>query len=392
MFKIKLLKIIFVFLVTLFFYKGTFAQILIQDNVETVKAKVVKILKQERKIIPGTDTSTNFQTIEVEIFEGANKGKIVTVENDYLNLSKNQRVYLTELTRGEDGKVIYSVSDPYRLPSIVFFTVLFLILTIIFGGIQGVRGLLSLFFSFVIIVYILLPGILNGYSPVLVSLLASSIIIVLGSYITHGFNKTTTSAVFGMIITVLITGILSFFAIKWGHLTGYSSEEVVYLNFDTRGGVNLVGLLFGGILIGLLGILYDVAIGQAISVEELHTIAPHTSKWAIYNRAVRIGREHIGALVNTLAIAYVGVSLPLLLLIVNSSSDSLLLTLNREVFATEVIRTLIGSIGIILAVPVTTWISVSMLIKKNKNDVSKDILEKEGDLINSLSKERGHSH
>jgi uncharacterized membrane protein len=166
----------------------------------------------------------------------------------------------------------------------------------------------------------------------------------------------------------------------------------VYLNFDTRGGVNLVGLLFGGILIGLLGILYDVAIGQAISVEELHTIAPHTSKWAIYNRAVRIGREHIGALVNTLAIAYVGVSLPLLLLIVNSSSDSLLLTLNREVFATEVIRTLIGSIGIILAVPVTTWISVSMLIKKNKNDVSKDILEKEGDLINSLSKERGHSH
>jgi uncharacterized membrane protein len=240
MFKIKLLKIIFVFLVTLFFYKGTFAQILIQDNVETVKAKVVKILKQERKIIPGTDTSTNFQTIEVEIFEGANKGKIVTVENDYLNLSKNQRVYLTELTRGEDGKVIYSVSDPYRLPSIVFFTVLFLILTIIFGGIQGVRGLLSLFFSFVIIVYILLPGILNGYSPVLVSLLASSIIIVLGSYITHGFNKTTTSAVFGMIITVLITGILSFFAIKWGHLTGYSSEEVVYLNFDTRGGVNLV--------------------------------------------------------------------------------------------------------------------------------------------------------
>lgn len=392
MFKIKLLKIIFVFLVTLFFYKGTFAQILIQDNVETVKAKVVKILKQERKIIPGTDTSTNFQTIEVEIFEGANKGKIVTVENDYLNLSKNQRVYLTELTRGEDGKVIYSVSDPYRLPSIVFFTVLFLILTIIFGGIQGVRGLLSLFFSFVIIVYILLPGILNGYSPVLVSLLASSIIIVLGSYITHGFNKTTTSAVFGMIITVLITGILSFFAIKWGHLTGYSSEEVVYLNFDTRGGVNLVGLLFGGILIGLLGILYDVAIGQAISVEELHAIAPHTSKWAIYNRAVRIGREHIGALVNTLAIAYVGVSLPLLLLIVNSSSDSLLLTLNREVFATEVIRTLIGSIGIILAVPVTTWISVSMLIKKNKNNVSKDILEKEGDLINSLSKERGHSH
>ncbi len=390
MFKIAKIKyfILFLFLISLCFVKWVNAQVLIQDKVKTVKAEVIEISKQENRIIPGTDTDATIQSIKVRILEGKNQDKIVSIENDYLNLSKNQKVYLTELTRGEDGKIVYSVADPYRLPIILFFTVLFLVLTLIFGGIQGVRGLISLLFSFVIIIYILLPGILNGYSPVLISLLTSSFIIVLGSYITHGFNKTTSSAVLGMIVTVFITGLLAFVAIRWSHLTGYSSEEVVYLNFDTRGGVDLIGLLFGGILIGLLGILYDVAIGQAISVEELHNIAPHTSKWVIYKRAVRIGREHIGALVNTLAIAYVGVALPLLLLLVHSSRESILIVLNKEVFATEIIRTLIGSIGIILAVPVTTWIAVLIVVKINSENLS----QKEKDLEKAKIDRSMHHH
>ena len=169
-----------------------------------------------------------------------------------------------------------------------------------------------------------------------------------------------------MVVTILFTGALAYYAVDVTRLSGFASEEAVYLNFDTRGSIDFVGLLLGSILIGLLGVLYDAAISQAIAIEELHKIGPHLSRAFIFKRALRIGREHIGALVNTLAIAYVGASLPLLLLFYASTDSSFSLNLNRELFATEVIRTMIGSIGLVLAVPITSLITVWMLIKPKK--------------------------
>jgi uncharacterized membrane protein len=127
----------------------------------------------------------------------------------------------------------------------------------------------------------------------------------------------------------------------------------------------MVGLLFGGIMIGLLGVLYDIAIGQAIAIEELFRAGKHLTRRQVYKRGIRIGREHIGALVNTLAIAYVGASLPLLLLMQNSTTG-ILFIINNEVFSTEIVRILIGSIGLILGVPITTLIASYMLHGKVK--------------------------
>ena len=187
--------------------------------------------------------------------------------------------------------------------------------------------------------YLLIPGILHGYSPIGVSIGVASLIIIVGSYITHGFNRTTTSAVLGMIGTVLITGLGAFWVVHAAHLSGYATEEEVSLNFSTNGVIDFVGLLFGGIMIGLLGVLYDIAIGQAVAVEELfrsgdaHLPAGRqVTRTYVYQRAIRIGREHIGALVNTLAIAYVGAALPLLLLVQNSSYG-ILYAINNEIFA-----------------------------------------------------------
>jgi uncharacterized membrane protein len=298
-----------------------------------------------------------------------------------LSLTKGEVFYLTHTTNGLDGRDMYAVSEPYRLGAVLFFVILFIILVLIFGGLQGIRGLVSLGGSLILILYVLLPGILNGYSPILMSLGVSALIIIVGSYITHGFNKTTTSAVIGMIVTVLFTGVLAYVAVHTTRLSGFSNEEAVYLNFDTRGSIDFVGLLLGGILIGLLGVLYDVSIGQAISVEELHHIAPHLPRKTIFKRAIRIGREHIGALVNTLAIAYVGVSLPLLLLYLKSSDLSIGLAINREIFATEIIRTMIGSTGLVLAVPITTFIAVWMLMKMNNVEVPPEKLEKEQEAL-----------
>lgn len=340
--------------------------VLLQDEVSIVKARVVEVLNEEQKNVPGTDILSTYQTLKVEILEGSKKGEIITLNDDYLKLKVGDLFLLRDTIRAEDKVQLYSVSDSYRLPALTIFVVIFIVVVLAIGGIQGIRGLLSLAGSLLLILYVLIPGILEGYSPILMSMAVSSLIIVLGSYVTHGFNRTTSSAVIGMIITVVITGALAYWSVNLSHLTGFESDEAVYLSLSTRGIIDIVGILLSGIMIGLLGVLYDVAIGQAISVEELHKIAPHVPRRKIYLRALRMGREHIGALVNTLAIAYVGASLPLLLLFSMSETASFSV-LNREIFATEIVRTLIGSIGLVLAVPITTLISVWFLIKKPEN-------------------------
>ncbi len=337
------------------------AQELVPDEITYVKAEVLEVQKQEIQTIPGTDRETDFQVLRVRLLEGAEAGKIVTIENDYLSLRIGERFYVMHIYSALDERDYYSVSDPYRIPTLALFGLLFLACLFLFGGKQGIRGLLALVASLFFIFYLLLPGILAGYSPILVALGVASVIIVAGSYITHGFNRTTTAAVIGMLITIGITGLLAYFAIDSARLTGYADEESVYLSFNTRGVIDFVGLLLGGLLIGLLGVLYDAAISQAIAVEELWNVGPHLTRREVYKRGLRIGREHIGALVNTLAIAYVGASLPLLLLFSLSSSQNLITTINQELFATELLRTMIGSTGLILAVPITTLVAVYML-------------------------------
>jgi uncharacterized membrane protein len=212
---------------------------------------------------------------------------------------------------------------------------------------------------------VLFPGILQGYSPVLLSVGVSAIIIILGSYITHGFNRTTTAAVLGMLVTIVVTGVIAYFAVDSTRLRGLETEDAMYLNLNMQGAIDLVGLLLGGILIGLLGVLYDAAIGQAVAVEELRRAGPNLSAKHVFLRALRIGREHIGALVNILALAYVGAALPLLLLFYTSKFP-FSVSVNNEIFATEIIRSMIGSIGLILAIPITTLISVFILFRTEK--------------------------
>ncbi len=360
--------------------------ILLQDTITTVKARVIEVLHEEQKQVPGTDVTSTFQSLKVKILEGDQEGDTIDVSDDYLRLEVGDTFLLNRVVSGHDGKESYTVSDSYRIPSLIFFSVIFVIVVLAIGGVQGIRGLLSLLGSFFLILYVLIPSILHGYSPILVSIGVSALIIVVGSYITHGFNKTTTSAVLGMIVTVVFTGLMAYWAVHSSHLTGFESDEAVYLNLNTRGTLDIAGILLSGIMIGLLGVLYDVAIGQSISVEELHRIAPHVSRRKIYTRALRMGREHIGALVNTLAIAYVGASLPLLLLF-SLSESSLSVVINREIFAAEIIRTLIGSIGLVLAVPITTLLAVLMVVRI-KGSGSEDDIRNEQNALEHLS----HKH
>ncbi len=380
-------KIIAIALFALAFASNVSAQEIAEDIHETVKARVIEVVSQRSETIPGTDTVHTVSTLKVEVLRGEEKGKILEIQNDFVDLEQGDTFYLRRISPWDGGEDLYSVADPDRTPALFILGLAFVVLTIIFGGKQGVRGLLSLIGSLLLIAFVLLPAILAGYSPVVVSMAVSSLIIILGSYITHGFNRTTTSAVIGMVTTILFAGAIAYLSIEATGLTGYESDEATYLNFNTQGSLDLAGLLLGGILIGLLGVLYDAAISQAVAVEELHRVAPPLSRKTIYSRAIRIGREHIGALVDTLAIAYVGASLPLLLLFY-ASSESALVIINREVFSAEIVRTLVGSIGLILAVPLTTLVASWMLIKKSDEEADAKTLQAEKEAIEHA----GHHH
>ncbi len=343
------------------------AQTLIADTVSFQLAKVEKVLSTETELIPGTVTTVSLQTLSLQVLEGPHKGELMTLQNERGPLKAGDRVYLRHTVNVDEHLDTWSVGEPYRLPVILFIVALFVACICIFGGMQGIRGLVALIGSLFFISVFLLPGILHGYSPVLVSMGVSALIIVLGSYVTHGFNRTTSAAVVGMLITIGITGAFAFWSIDAAHLTGFASEETTYLNFGTAGSIDFVGLLLGGIMIGLLGVLYDAAIGQAVAVEELLRAGINSRKH-LYARGLRIGREHIGALVNTLAIAYVGASLPLLLLLQISGNTNPAMTLNQELFASEIVRTMVGSIGLILAVPITTLVAVYLLWGRIKHE------------------------
>lgn len=324
-----------------------------QEHLE--KATVLEASPSRTKSVAGTDVSTQAQDITIRVLEGPDKGTVTSFENDFTQVKAGDTIYIRHSVGGF-GVETWSVSDPYRLNVLLALFVVFLLLTFLIGGWQGIRGLASLGGSLVLIFSLLLPGIYAGFSPALVAIGVASLIIVVGSYITHGINRTTSAAVIGMILTVLVTGLAAFYVVHAAQLSGFTTEQNVYLNFNTSGKIDMVGLLFGGIMIGLLGVLYDIAIGQAIAVEELLRAAKEMTRRQVYGRALRIGREHIGALINTLAIAYVGTALPLLLLF-HGATASVPYILNSELFATEIIRILMGSIGLILAVPITTFIA-----------------------------------
>jgi uncharacterized membrane protein len=333
-----------------------------QEQRTRYKAKVISVGAKKVSNIPGTDTAHTYQAISVEILNKDKKGQQVNVENDYTELSVGNIFYLDHSVL-EGGEEIYTVGEVYRLNTIIVLAVLFFVLVFVLGGKQGILSLMSLVGSFFAIIYILFPGIIAGYNPILISGLLAVCILFLVMYVTHGFNRMTTAAFLGCFATISITIVLSYLAVVYAKLSGFSTDESIYLNFNTKGTLDFQGLLLGAIIIGVIGIIDDIAITQASVVAELRSLKEKMSTQEVFLRAMRVGRNHMGAVVNSLVLAYTGAALPLLLLIYSSNIATIEL-LNQEVIATELVRTLVGSIGLVLAVPITTIISV-LLINKN---------------------------
>ena len=352
------LKIFFVFLI-LIFPVNIFAQEIHNDYQGTFRGEVTHILKNEFKEISGTETKHLFQTIKVEVLDGPKKGEMITIENDYLELKKGDKFYFNYLI-DINGVEKYGIINIDRSSSLTLLSFVFVFVVILFGKFQGLRSLIALAGSFFAIFYILLPGLLSGWNPLFSSFLVASGILFIAIFFTHGFNKESMVAYLGTMISVFITGLFALFAVWMTSLSGFAGDESVYLNLGTKGSLDFTGLLLGAIIIGILGVLDDIAVTQSAVVSELYDINPGISKKEVYFRALRIGREHVGALVNTLVLAYTGASLPILLYF-KLSRMNFESVINLEIFATEIVRSIVGSIGLILTVPIVTLLATIYL-------------------------------
>jgi uncharacterized membrane protein len=253
---------------------------------------------------------------------------------------------------GPDGRVSYVVSDWVRRPALFWLVALFALVSFLVARFKGLRAIASTAASLAIVILFIVPQILAGANPVLISLIGVGGILVLAIYFVHGLSWSTTAALAGTFLAVLVTMGLGIVFTDLSHLTGLGTDDALLL-MAAAPQVALKGLLLAGLLIGALGALTDITIVQASVVRELAHIDPTLSARELYRRAMNVGRDHVGSLVNTLVLAYTGAGLSLLILL-NVGEFSLARAINLEIVASEVVHTLVGSIGLVLAVPITT--------------------------------------
>lgn len=322
-------------------------------NENIVKGKVVSITGESTVSIPGTSLTETKQFLKVSITEN---GVVRTVDvlNSHTSVKSGTKVYIEKT---ENLEAPYTVVEIARTNVLAWALILFAIVTVWVGRKQGVRGLISLLITIFILFSFLIPQLLKGNNSFLLIIGTTFCITIISAFVTHGKNKATYAAVLGMCTTLIITGILTMLAFNWANMTGFADESSVYFAASQNAPVNIRALFLGSVLIGLLGILYDAAISQAVYVAETIRLNPNLKPREIVKSALHIGREHIGALVDTLAVVSIGASLIDTLLIIQNSVGPLGMILSREMVSSHILQILIGSIGVILAVPITTYLA-----------------------------------
>jgi uncharacterized membrane protein len=246
----------------------------------------------------------------------------------------------------------YSVTDVNRRLPMALLAGIFAVAVVVVGRLRGVMALVALAISFMILNFFILPGILQGSNPLLMAVIGSSAIMLIALYLCHGLSARTSVAVLGTLISLLLIGILGSLFIGWAALTGNTDDNTGLIH-GLYPSIDMSGLLLAGVIIGSLGVLDDVTVTQTSAVWELHDANPSMGWRGLYRAGIRIGRDHIASVVNTLVLAYAGAALPLLLLF-SIAQSSVGTVANSELVAEEIVRTLVGSIGLVASVPVTT--------------------------------------
>ncbi len=331
----------------------------------TSRAVVSEVI-EEGDITLGEVTQP-YQIVEVEVEEGEYAGLFFNIEygtrqirNEMIMLKPGDRLMVT-LTTLPTGEISAQFTDFYRNDSLALLLGIFILASVLISGWKGVRSLLGILLSLAVIILIILPGIQAGKDPLMISIFGAFLFMAFSLYLVYGWTVKTHAAVLGSLAALAITGILAFIFMNHTRLTGYGDENMFYISQLTGNTLNVRSLLLAGVLIGALGVLDDLVISQASAVFELFRTNPEQTFKDLYRSAMHIGQDHIAATVNTLVLAYAGASLPMLLLFSYSNVD-FTMALNLEFIAEEIVRTLVGSLGLFAAVPITTALSAVIAV------------------------------
>jgi uncharacterized membrane protein len=334
------------------------------DGEETLEARITAV-----NDIPCDDGSDGCRQWSLTGLTGSMDGaqfSIVTDADDGIGVTTpdfrtgDRVIVQSQLANGQRQFIL---SDIVRRTPLLWLCVLFVAAVWIFGGLKTMRSFAGMLASLAVIFLFILPQILHGRPPVFIALIGSFVIMALTFLLGHGWNRKTLAAFVGTCGSLLLTAVLAWGFAVYAHLTGLADEEISYLLNDYPG-LHTQGILLAAIIIGTLGVLDDITIAQSSAVYELRGANPRWTAAHLYRSAHRIGTDHISAAINTLILAYAGTALPLLLLLAGvPSGESWWIFLNREPIATEIVRTLVGSIGLLAAVPLTTWIAALWAVR-----------------------------
>jgi uncharacterized membrane protein len=294
-------------------------------------------------------------SVAVRVSSGPDKGQRVTTQlpsgPGAPSVRPGDSVVLMYLS-AEDADHAYVITDQQRGHQLWVLVIAFALAVVAFGRWRGLTALAGLAVTFAVLLLFIVPAILAGQPPLLVAIVGSAAIMLFVLYLTHGLNATTSVAILGVLASLVLTGALATVSVAATHLTGVVSEDDLFFSTSFRN-VNMQGLLLAAILVGSLGVLDDVAVTQAVTVAELAQANPASRPLALYRSAMRVGRAHIASVINTIILAYAGASLPVLLLI-TAYNQSLAVTLTSQFLAQEIVRSIVGTLGLIAAVPITT--------------------------------------
>lgn len=347
-----------------------------QNNEKIFKAQVISIL-QEKTIERDNGTKALQQNLLLRGLEKEWKDK----EIEYKGISEidvaNANVYkvgdkaLVSEVKNIDGGTDYYIVDFVRSDYLYLLTIIFAAVIILIGRKKGVKSLISLILSFFVIIKLIVPRIIAGNDPLIVGVLGVFLILIIVIYITDGWNKHSHVAIVSVFFSLIATFILSWIFTNLTRLTGMAQEETVFLLGTNSIIINFKGLLLTGILIGTAGVLDDVILGQIESVVQIRKANPNLTNREIYKSAFSVGNAHLGAIVNTLFLTYAGASLPLLLLFYLNPTGAVSFTqvINNEMIATEIVRTLVGSIGVALSLPISTFLATVWLKSKHNQKI-----------------------
>nr|WP_318202502.1 YibE/F family protein [Streptomyces sp. SCL15-4] len=290
----------------------------------------------------------------IRVDTGQDKGRTFTeiVQPDQSRqLSQGEKVVVA-YEPSAPKNLQYAVTDVNRKFPMTLLAGIFAVAVVVVGRLRGVMALVALAVSFLVLTLFILPAILQGSNPLLVAVVGSSAIMLIALYLCHGLSARTSVAVLGTLISLALIGVLGSLFIGWAALTGNTDDNTGLIH-GLYPSIDMSGLLLAGVIIGSLGVLDDVTVTQTSAVWELHEANPSMGWRGLYRAGIRIGRDHIASVVNTLVLAYAGAALPLLLLF-SIAQSSVGTVANSELVAEEIVRTLVGSIGLVASVPVTT--------------------------------------